>query len=64
MLKGMARKKSPPKKYPVVISFGVDLELLNAIEEYRFSHRIPSRLQALRELVGKGLDTTSSPPPA
>jgi metal-responsive CopG/Arc/MetJ family transcriptional regulator len=33
-------------------------ELLRAIEDYRFSNRLPSRAEAIRQLIELGLQTT------
>jgi len=43
----------------------VDLprELLRAVEDYRYSQRIPSRAEALRRLIEKGLESTLSDEP-
>jgi len=33
-------------------------ELLRAVEDYRYSQRIPSRAEAIRRLIEMGLQTT------
>lgn len=39
----------------VAVHLLIDRELLTRVEDYRFAHRIASRLEAIRELLQKGL---------
>lgn len=36
----------------------VPRELLRAVEDYRYTQRIPSRAEAIRQLIERGLHTT------
>ena len=38
------------------LSFVVDEELLEMIDNYRFEHRLDSRAEAIRQLIRLGLD--------
>jgi hypothetical protein len=40
------------------ILIDVPRELLRAIEDYRYTERIPSRAEAIRQLIERGLHTT------
>jgi metal-responsive CopG/Arc/MetJ family transcriptional regulator len=40
------------------ILIDVPRELLRAIEDYRYTQRIPSRAEAIRQLIERGLHTT------
>ena len=41
------------------LSFVVDEELLERIDNYRFANRLESRAEAIRELIRLGLSTTN-----
>lgn len=43
---------------PTRILIDVPAELLRAIEDYRYTQRIPSRALAIRRLIETGLETT------
>jgi metal-responsive CopG/Arc/MetJ family transcriptional regulator len=46
---------------PISLNLILDEELLKQIEDYRFSRRLPSRLEAIRELLRKGLGAQAGP---
>ncbi len=42
----------------------LSMEELQAIDDWRFGHRLPSRAAAIRELVSRGLRSDEFPDPA
>ena len=47
----MAKKPQEPER----IAIPMDPELVALIDEYRWANRLPSRAEAIRQLVRKGL---------
>ena len=47
-------QKEQPKDHRLQIM--IDKELLKQIDDYRYNERIPTRGQAVRELIMKGLE--------
>jgi hypothetical protein len=50
-IQAMARKAEEPKRLIVPMP----KELVDQIDEYRWANRIPSRAEAIRQLIKKGL---------
>jgi metal-responsive CopG/Arc/MetJ family transcriptional regulator len=40
-----------------ILAFPADADLLKRIDDYRYENRIPSRSEAMRRLIEKGLQT-------
>ena len=53
---------APPKRTEKLQVMIGDDEL-KAIDDWRFSHRLPSRAAAIRELIKRGLNATEFDPP-
>ena len=49
----------PTKKE--VLCFPSDPDLLKRIEDYRFENRIPSRSEAIRQLIEEGIRSKAGP---
>jgi metal-responsive CopG/Arc/MetJ family transcriptional regulator len=49
----------PTKKE--VLCFPSDPDLLKRIDDYRYDNRIPSRSEAIRQLIEEGLKAKASP---
>ena len=47
----MVKKRQDPER----VAIPMEKELLDQIDEYRWAHRIPSRAEAIRQLVREGL---------
>ena len=44
-----------PREIPDRIAIPMDPELIALIDEYRWANRLPSRAEAIRQLIRKGL---------
>ena len=53
-----------PQKRTEKLQLMLDVEELNAIDDWRFENRLPSRAAAIRELIRRGLsaDAFDDPP--
>jgi len=56
----MTEKKSPKRTEKIQIM--LDDDELEAIDNWRFEHRLPSRAAAIRELIRRGLKMDSQLP--
>lgn len=55
-------KKSPPA-VRMRTQITVDAALSAAIEDYRFTHRVGSQAEAIRQLIRRGVEAAAKKPP-